>query len=110
MSFFRKKSNFTIKFGREAANHSIHGVLVADNRSENLKDIEIYFAFVGMETPPQLTPDVLTAVFNQAKDAGYVPHHVTKYGKPARFKAPTSYPETKHIPTTALVAPSIKVA
>ena len=83
-SFFKRKSSvmeLEIKFHKEANLFGEHGSIVVSHVKQRLAGVAVKFVFVGVSTPPKLTPFLLTYIWEEAKSQGYVPHHIETYGR-----------------------------
>lgn len=103
-NFFGKKQNHAIKFGADAAPFGKHGIIVANNKAQKLRDVQVPFVFVGMEAPPHLNIELMQQLFDSAREQGYEPLHVLKYGKPATGVAAPK--QTAHVPMNQSMAMS----
>lgn len=68
-----------VRFYREAAPHGSHGKIVVNSKQHELLDREVNFVFEGMTNPPKMSPQVLSYVWEQALEQGYMPQHITRY-------------------------------
>ncbi len=77
----KKKSTIKtpVLFHKEVNGLIEHGVLCAEHASLNItKNDAVRFAFEGIE-PPQMTPEVLFHIFDQAERKGYIVSHLHSY-------------------------------
>lgn len=72
--------NLQLAFYKEAAIHGMHGSINVSHRGFNLNGKPVRFVFVGVHTPPAVTPELLTYIFEEAKVQGFIPHHIELYG------------------------------
>jgi hypothetical protein len=70
-----------VRFHKEANHFGHHGTLRASHVAQNLKDHEVRFVFVGVSTPPPMTPLIVDHIWEEAKAQGYVPHAILTYGE-----------------------------
>jgi hypothetical protein len=70
-----------IRFHKEANRFGEHGTLVASHIRQGIDTKPVRFVFVGMATPPKLTLELHTYIWEQAKAQGYLPHDLQTYGK-----------------------------
>lgn len=80
---FAKKKTTTIEakvlFHKDVNGKVEHGVLCAEHKKFNLtKTDPVRFMFDGIE-PPEMTPEVLSHIFDQAERQGYVVYHLHSY-------------------------------
>lgn len=61
-----------------------HGLLVADHADQNIKNRLIRFVFLGVSTPPALTPALMTYIWEEATLQGFVPKELRSYGTTVR--------------------------
>jgi hypothetical protein len=61
-----------------------HGLLIADYPDQNIKDRSIRFVFLGISTPPELTPAVMTHIWEEATLQGFIPKELRSYGTVVR--------------------------
>lgn len=69
-----------IAFHKEANVYGTHGVLRASNIELGLENANVRFVFVGMSTPPPMTPRIFQYLWEEAKAQGFLPQELTKYG------------------------------
>lgn len=94
-SFLTKKKPtaplFEIVFHSDRPDYGTHGFLQAECRQRGImapKDVR--FCFVGLTKPPVLTIEILTALFEEAANQGYVVHCLKTYGLTARISQPAN--------------------
>lgn len=63
-----------VRFYTAAAADGSHGRIRVSHRRLGLVERDVNFVFVGLTTPPDLTPELLVHVFSEARAQGYVPH------------------------------------
>jgi hypothetical protein len=65
----------------KAANHfGSHGIITASHKDLGLANEPVRFVFIGMTTPPALTPRVLEYIWEEARAQGFLPTAVESYG------------------------------
>jgi hypothetical protein len=69
-----KIDGLEIRFYTDAAVHGSHGKIRVTNRRKGLDNKVVNFVFVGLVTPPDLTPSLMEYIWTEAKAQGYVPH------------------------------------
>lgn len=83
--FGRKRVNpfaaLEVRFHKEANLFGEHGTMVVTHVKQNLIEKPVRFVFVGLSTPPKLTLDLHTYLWEEARAQGYVPHELQTYGK-----------------------------
>lgn len=70
-----------IKFHKEATPYGSHGRIEVSSKERNLKNANILFVFVGVSSPPALTPEVMNYIWEEAKAQGFTPHSLLVYGR-----------------------------
>lgn len=85
-----------IKFHKEANIYGQHGTLRASHVTQNIKDSDVRFVFVGLSVPPALTPLIFEYIWEEARAQGFVPTALTGYGQ--------VLDTDKNVPTTALLS------
>lgn len=87
-SFFKRKQQILeleIKFHKDTNLFGEHGAIVVSHVRQRLANVSVKFVFVGVSTPPKLTPSLLLYIWEEAKAQGYVPHHIDSYGRENDF-------------------------
>lgn len=69
-----------ILFHTESNFYGSHGEIVVSHIDKGYVHKRIRFAFKGMVAPPALTPTVLSYLFLQAEEKGYIPFELARYG------------------------------
>lgn len=67
-------------FHKDANLYGHHGHLRASHVAQNLKDAQVRFVFIGLSSPPPMTPRIMEYIWEEAKAQGYIPHELTTYG------------------------------
>lgn len=80
-------NDLVIAFHKEANLYGTHGHLRATHIDQNIKDAPVRFVFIGMTRPPELTPTILTYIWEEARAKGYVPHGIHSYGHAIDLKS-----------------------
>lgn len=70
--------DFDVKFHKDANGHPEHGSLYVDHTQKGLKNEPIRFSF-GDVHPANMTPELLTYIFDKAECQGYVVHCLRSY-------------------------------
>lgn len=70
-----------IKFHTEANHFGEHGEIVVTHKKKGLVEEPVRFVFVGVTTPPKLDARTFDQIWTEAKNQGYIPHHIACYGK-----------------------------
>lgn len=79
-TFFGSRQQFVeVKFYQDAKPHGRHGSINVTNRRLGLVEKDVDFVFVGITTPPALSPRTINDIFEAANDQGYIIHHITTY-------------------------------
>jgi hypothetical protein len=99
----KRKTKITARvvFGAAASEHGEHGTIYADNKQKATTNDSVSFAFVGVTEIPALDDAVLAHIWEQAREAGYMPRSLRSYAtvmtvKPApimRFDTPRPDPQ-----------------
>lgn len=76
-----KYSSLEIAFYKEASHFGEHGQLEVSSRRERLKHQTVAFAFKSMSELPDLTPELMVFIWEEAKAQGYVAHKLISYGQ-----------------------------
>lgn len=69
-----------IAFHKEANIYGEHGTLRVSHITQGLRDQDVRFAFIGVSTPPALTPLIFEYIWEEARAKGYIPSALTGYG------------------------------
>ncbi len=85
-----------IVFHKDANLYGTHGHLKATHVDSRNVEQTVRFAFIGVSTPPALTPRIVNYIWEEAQAQGYTPIEIAKYGMV--------------IPTDAQVRPSALVS
>lgn len=84
LSFLRPKTvlskDLRIVFHRDARGLGMHGQIRATHADFNLDNDLVRFSFMGLQSPPALTPDVMAFIWERAEAAGFVVHNLANYG------------------------------
>lgn len=78
--FGRSIKIIELKFHKEANKHGTHGHLVASHIDQKLESVPVRFVFVGLTTPPPLTPKIMMYIWEEARTQGYIPKSLHSYG------------------------------
>lgn len=68
-----------VAFHKEAAYHGDHGTILVSNRAQRLTEVRVKFAFIGLDTPPNLDLNIMNYIWSQALEQGYIPHSIQRY-------------------------------
>lgn len=96
LSFLSKKKPapaplFDIVFYSDKPDYGTHGYIHAECVQRGIhKPTDVRFCFVGMSKPPVLTIDIITLLFNEAANQGFVVHSLKTYGLAVRRQQPTN--------------------
>lgn len=69
-----------IAFHRDAAQYGSHGKILVTSRKLGLNKIGVHFVFVGLSTPPGLSPSVFEYIWEKAAEKGIQAHEIIYYG------------------------------
>lgn len=81
--FFGKKKTITAikpKFHHEANLFGEHGRMVVTHRSKGLTEQSVAFVFPGLTTPPKMDLVLMSFLWEEAQNQGFIPHHIASYG------------------------------
>lgn len=70
-----------ICFHKEAIYFGEHGSINVSNKKLGIVEQDVVFVFVGVTTPPVLDLTTYIRIWEEAKAQGYIPHHISQYGK-----------------------------
>lgn len=70
---------FEVKFHKDAHPLGKTGTIWVDCPAKNMKSHPIDFVFVGLPGNPNLTPEVIAHIWEQAELAGYIPLALRSY-------------------------------
>lgn len=76
-----------IAFHRDAAQYGSHGKVLVTSRKHGLNQIGVHFVFVGLSTPPGLSPMVFEYIMEKAAEQGIKVHEIIYYGTPLKSNA-----------------------
>lgn len=69
-----------IAFHKRANLYGEHGRILASHRAENIDGEPVRFVFVGLSSPPPMTPRILEYIWEEARAQGFIPHAMITYG------------------------------
>lgn len=69
-----------IAFHKRANLYGEHGRILASHRAENIDGEPVRFVFVGLSSPPPMTPRILEYIWEEARAQGFTPHAMITYG------------------------------
>ena len=76
-----KALDLEVRFHKEAIYYGEHGTMVVSHVKQKLVETPVRFVFIGLSTPPRLDRALFNFLWEEAKSQGYIPHHITAYGK-----------------------------
>lgn len=115
LNIFGRKNNkaldaMDIKFHHEANFFGSHGRIVVSHREKQLEEASVPFVFVGLTTPPDLTPGLMNYIWEQAMNQGYIPVKITSYGRKNEKPMVDFQDELQEVDATRIPAANRKAA
>lgn len=73
-------TDLQLAFHKEANLHGEHGLILASHRKYQIDGEAVRFVFVGLSSPPPMTPRILEYIWEEARAQGFIPHALITYG------------------------------
>lgn len=70
-----------IAFYKQANHFGTHGVMIASHKDLGLKNHPVRFVFIGLSTPPAMTPRIIEYIWEEARAQGFIPASIQSYGE-----------------------------
>jgi hypothetical protein len=71
-----------IRFHTDANPYGEHGIFNVSHVKKGLIEADVSFVFVGVYTPPVMDLTLYIRIWEEARNQGYLPHHLVQYGIP----------------------------
>lgn len=75
-----KSMDLDVKFHTDTNLFGEHGTIVVSHKKKKLVEQAVRFVFPGITTPPKLDLRLMAYVWEEARNQGFIPHHLQTYG------------------------------